>query len=133
MIDEYAPDEPDIASVLADVPRIERLLQGIAAEGRDTSYSEFLLMLGFRFSRPKMRALCRTLDEVDRRAHTAGQPELAVLVVREGDRLPGQGWWTGRRDYQGSWTGPDARAFLDSIQATTFAYWQAHRPRRNRP
>jgi hypothetical protein len=104
VIDEYAPDAVDVATVLADVPHIERLLQGIATEGRDTSYSEFLLMLGLRFSRPKMRALCKTLDEVDRRAKVAGQPELAVLVVRESDRLPGQGWWTGRRDYQGEWT-----------------------------
>ena len=130
MIDEYAPDEPDVATILTDVPHIERLLQGIAADGRDTSYSELLLMLGLRFSRPKMRALCRTLDEVDRRAHAAGQPELAVLVVRESDRLPGQGWWTGRRDYQGSWTGPEAREFLDGIQSATFAFWRAQK--RNR-
>lgn len=130
MIDEYAPDAVDVATILADVPHIERLLQGIAIEGRDTSYSEFLLMLGLRFSRPKMRALCKTLDEVDRRAKAGGQPELAVLVVRESDRLPGQGWWTGRRDYQGSWTGPDARAFLDSIQAQTFAYWRVRGSKR---
>ena len=130
MIDEYAPDALDVATILADVPHIERLLQGIAMEGRDTSYSEFLLMLGLRFSRPKMRALCKTLDEVDRRAKAAGQPELAVLVVRESDRLPGQGWWTGRRDYQGAWTGPAARAFLHSIQAETFAYWRARSPKR---
>ncbi len=130
MIDEYAPDALDVATILADVPHIERLLQGIAMEGRDTSYSEFLLMLGLRFSRPKMRALCKTLDEVDRRAKAAGQPELAVLVVRESDRLPGQGWWTGRRDYQGAWTGPAARAFLNSIKAETFAYWHARSPKR---
>lgn len=130
MIDEYAPEEVGVASILSDVAHIESLLQGVAAEGRDTSYSEFLLMLGLRFSRPKMRALCKTLDEVDRRAKASGQPELAVLVVRESDRLPGQGWWTGRRDYQGSWTGPDARAFLDSIQAQTFAYWRGRRPKR---
>ena len=130
MIDEYAPDALDVATTLADVLHIERLLQGIAMEGRDTSYSEFLLMLGLRFSRPKMRALCKTLDEVDRRAKAAGQPELAVLVVRESDRLPGQGWWTGRRDYQGAWTGPAARAFLNSIQAEAFAYWRARSSKR---
>jgi hypothetical protein len=130
MIDEYVPDTMDVAAILADVPHIARLLQGIATEGRDTSYSEFLLMLGLRFSRPKMRALCKTLDEVDRRANAAGQPELAVLVVRESDRLPGQGWWTGRRDYQGAWTGSEARAFLNSIQAETFAHWRARTSKR---
>jgi hypothetical protein len=39
-------------------------------------------------------------------------------------------WWTGRRDYQGAWTGPAARAFLNSIQAETFAYWRARSPKR---
>lgn len=131
MIDEFLDDGQNVAGALADVARIEKLLQIIAAERRDVSYSEMLLTLGFRFTRPKMRALCRTLDEVDRRAAAAGQPELAALVVRESDRLPGQGWWTGRRDYQGQWTGSDARAFLDRIQNTTFDYWQGRSPARN--
>ena len=124
MIDEYAPDEPDAATVLGDVARIEALLRDLAREGRAVSYSEMLLMLGFRFSRPKMRALCRTMDEVDRRAATRDEPELAALVVRESDRLPGQGWWIGRTDYHGSWTGQDARAFLTQIQQQTFDYWR---------
>ena len=124
MIDEFAPDEPDAKAVLADVVGIEKLLQRLAKKGRAVSYSEILLMLGFRFSRPKMRALCRTMDEVDRRAAARGEPELAALVVRESDKLPGQGWWIGRTDYKGQWTGPDARAFLDQIQQHTFDYWR---------
>ncbi len=124
MIDEFAPDEPDAKAVLTDVAGIEKLLQRLAKKGRAVSYSEILLMLGFRFSRPKMRALCRTMDEVDRRAAERGEPELAALVVRESDRLPGQGWWIGRTDYKGQWTGPDARAFLEGIQQQTFDYWR---------
>lgn len=124
MIDEFAPDEPDAKAVLTDVAGIEKLLQRLAKKGRAVSYSEILLMLGFRFSRPKMRALCRTMDEVDRRAAARGEPELAALVVRESDKLPGQGWWIGRTDYKGQWTGPDARAFLDQIQQHTFDYWR---------
>lgn len=124
MIDEFAPDEPDAKAVLADVAGIEKLLQRLAKKGRAVSYSEILLMLGFRFSRPKMRALCRTMDEGDRRAAARGEPELAALVVRESDKLPGQGWWIGRTDYQGQWTGPEARAFLDGIQQQTFTYWR---------
>src|SRR3546814_3609530 len=58
------------------------------------SYSELLGDLGFRFTRPKMRAVCKTLAEVDRLCAAGGQPDLAVLVVRESDRLPGQGWWS---------------------------------------
>lgn len=122
MIDEYL-DEPD-PQAIADVARIEAIVRDAARDGRSLSYSEFLLMLGLRFSRPKMRALCRTLDEVDRRAAAQGQPELAVLVVRESDRLPGQGWWTGRRDYDGEWTGPAARGHIDAVQARAFQYWR---------
>ncbi len=88
------------------------------------SYSEFLLALGFRFTRPKMRALCKTLAEVDRQASERGEPELAVLVVREGDGLPGQGWWTGRIDYDGLWTGAEATAFIRQLQARAFDFWQ---------
>ena len=89
---------------------VEVLLQSAAAAGHGFSYSGLLLALGLRFTRPRMRALCKLLDAIDDRAAAAGQPELAALVVREGDRLPGQGWWTGRRNHAGARTGPDAHA-----------------------
>lgn len=91
MIDEYALDDAPVNAAMFDVDQIETILQQSAAEGHALSYSELLLMLGYRFTRPKMRALCKVLDEVDRRGALRGEPELAVLVVREGDRLPGQG------------------------------------------
>jgi hypothetical protein len=126
MIDEYAfEDVATDTSPLYDVERIERMVQAAAREGRALSYSELLLTLGFRFTRPKMRAACQTLTEVDARAAAAGEPELAVLVVREGDGLPGQGWWNGRSDWQGLWTGPEAAAFIRQVQARAFRYWQA--------
>jgi hypothetical protein len=106
-----------------DTDLIERHLRLAAAEGRAFSYSELLLLLGMRFTRPKMRALCGVLDEIDRRGAAAGEPELAVLVVRESDRLPGQGWWIGRRDYAGAREGPAARAHVEAVQAAAFEYW----------
>jgi shikimate 5-dehydrogenase len=124
VIDEYLDDSPVDTSAIHDVGRIEGLVRDAARGGRALSYSELLGQLGFRFTRPKMRQVCRTLDEVDRRAAAAGEPELAVLVVRESDGLPGQGWWTGRTDYAGLWTGPEARAHIDAIQAKAFAYWK---------
>ncbi len=124
MIDEYAPDDVPINAAMFDVDQIETILQNSAADGHSVSYSELLLMLGYRFTRPKMRALCKVLDEVDRRGASRGEPELAVLVVREGDRLPGQGWWVGRDDYQGEWTGPRAAAFIAAIQSNAFSHWQ---------
>ena len=113
--------------VIADVDRVRGLLIAAAREGRGVSYSELLGQLGHRFTRPKMRALCKTLDAIDTHAMAAGEPELAVLVVREGDGLPGQGWWTAisaTRGYQGSWTGAEAMAFVRGLQDRAFGYWR---------
>jgi hypothetical protein len=115
----------DDLSALHDVARIKALLEQAARESRAVSYSELLLDLGFRFTRPKMRAICKTLDAVDRLNAAEGAPALAVLVVREGDGLPGQGWWTGRSDYQGEWTGTRAQAHVAKLQQQVFEYWAA--------
>jgi hypothetical protein len=130
MINEFLIDDdlPGKGAALFDVGRVEALVRAAAAKRTAMSYSELLLILGYRFTRPKMRALCKVLDEVDRRAAANGETELAALVVREGDGLPGQGWWVGRTDYQGEWTGPAARSFLDGIQAKAFAYWEGRLP-----
>ena len=125
MFDEFFDEDPvRPGASLFDVALVERLLQDAARDGKAVSYSELLLELGYRFSRPKMRALCKVLDEIDRRGAARGEPELAALVVREGDGLPGQGWWVGRRDYAGAWTGPEAQAFLSGIQRKTFTFWK---------
>ncbi|WP_448660365.1 ribose-phosphate pyrophosphokinase [Sphingomonas sp. CJ99] len=119
----FAPESA--ASVLADVPRIRAILIAAAREGRAVSYSEALGALGLRFTRPKMRALCRTLDAIDRDELAAGRPALAALVVRESDGLPGQGWWTGSdaRGYAGAWTGPEAATHVRALQEHAFDYW----------
>ena len=44
-----------------------------------------------------MRQLCKVLGIFDEDAAARGEPELAVLVVRQSDGLPGQGWWVERR------------------------------------
>ena len=120
---KVAAFEEDVAAI-HDVERIEALLRAYAADGEAVSYSALLNALGLRFSRPKMRSLCRTLDEIDQRARAAGQPALAVLVVRESDGLPGQGWWTGRTRYSGLWEGPEAKAYVAKIQRRAFRYWR---------
>ncbi len=111
-----------------DLDDIEQMMQGAARQGVALTYAQALMALGFSFSRPKMRALCRVLDSVDARARGRGEPELAVLVVRQSDGLPGQGWWTVRDDgYSGPWEGPEAMAHVTKLQKAAFAYW------RNRP
>lgn len=120
------PEEPTAYwQRLFDLDQIEAILQASAAEARPISYSETLGQLGMNFSRPKMRALCAALGEVDRRAAAKGQPELAVLVVRASDLLPGQGWWVEKdtRDYKGPWEGPRAEKYIKGIQRKAYDYW----------
>ena len=117
--------EPERPDAIADVDCVRALLMDAARGGRAISYSELLQALGHRFTRPKMRALCRTLDAIDTAGAAAGEPGLAVLVVRESDRLPGQGWWIGaaeRLGYAEPWTGPRAVALVRAEQARTFAF-----------
>lgn len=112
---------------LYDIDELEALMQGTARAGVSISYSEALDNLGYVFSRPKMRALCVALGEVDRRAAKRGEPELAVLVVRASDKIPGAGWWTEKdtRSYKGPWEGPKAEKYIRAIQQKTFDYWKS--------
>jgi hypothetical protein len=114
-------------TAIADVPRVRGLLIAAARDGHALSYSGLLARLGLRFTRPKMRALCRTLDRIDAEAELAGEPELAVLVVRESDGLPGQGWWTGHAaatGYPGAWEGPGALREVRRLQDAAFRHWR---------
>ncbi len=123
------PEDPTPAwARLFDVKQIESLLQASARDGRAISYAETLNCLGMEFSRPKMRALCHTLAEVDRLCAFDGEPDLAVLVVRESDRLPGQGWWVGGTalllGYDGPWEGAAAARFIREQQQAVFDFWE---------
>ena len=103
---------------------VEALLQASAQAAEAMSYSEALNRLGMAFTCPKMRALCVMLDEIDRRAAAAGEPELAVLVIRESDRLPGQGWWIGRHDFDGRRTDKQAHDYVARLQKSAFDFWR---------
>jgi len=112
---------------LHDPDEVRAHLIAAAAAGHALSYSELLEHLGYGFSRPKMRQLCKTLGAVDEEAAARGEPELAVLVVRQSDGLPGQGWWVGggasAHGYEGPWEGPKAARFIRKLQQKTFDYW----------
>jgi len=114
---------------LADQDEVRAHLVAAAKAGVALSYGELLEHLGYRFTRPKMRALCAMLGDIDRAAAARGEPALAVLVVRQSDGIPGQGWWVagGARDrgYDGPWEGPEAARFIRAVQAQTFAFWQS--------
>ena len=112
---------------LGDATEVRAHLVAAATAGHALSYSELLEHLGYGFSRPNMRALCKTLGAVDEEAASRGEPELAVLVVRQADGLPGQGWWVagGARahGYEGPWEGPKAANFISQLQQKTFDFW----------
>ena len=118
-------ENPAARKALMDVDAIEALLRDAARQGVTYSYSELMLLLGIRFTRPKMRSLCKVLDAIDLRGNAQGEPELACLVVREGDNLPGQGWWVGRTDFVGEYESHAARKYLKDIQSSAFAYWKS--------
>jgi hypothetical protein len=112
---------------LSDPDEVRAHLVAAAAAGHALTYSELLEHLGYGFSRPKMRALCKTLGVIDEEEERMGRPELAVLVVRQSDGLPGQGWWidvAGKaRRYNGPWTGARAAKFIRDLQQRAFDFW----------
>ena len=115
------------AGLLADPGEVRRLLIESAAAGEAITYSELLNALGHAFTRPKMRALCKVLSVVDDEAAERGEPELAVLVVRQSDGLPGQGWWISGaivHGHDGLWTGPEAAELVARLQRRAFDYWR---------
>ena len=117
----------DSAGLLADPAEVRAILVASAKAGEAISYSEVLGLLGHHFTRPKMRALCRVLSFVDDEAEERGEPELAVLVVRQSDGLPGQGWWVGgakKHAYKGLWEGPQAAKLIRKLHRQAFDYWR---------
>jgi hypothetical protein len=115
------------AGQLAEPQEVRAILVAAAKGGEAISYSDVLALLGHHFSRPKMRQLCKVLGCVDQDAARRGEPELAVLVVRQSDGLPGQGWWIeGARahGYDGLWEGPTAQKLIGRLHAAAFDYWR---------
>lgn len=114
------------AGPLANAGEVRAILIASAKAGLPISYSEMLGLLGHRFTRPKMRALCAVLAIVDDDTRDRGEPELAVLVVRASDGLPGQGWWVGgakAHDHQGVWEGPGAARLIARLHRQAFDFW----------
>lgn len=114
---------------LAEPEEVRAHLIAAARAGTPVTYSDLLEHLGYSFSRPKMRQLCALLGTIDELGAARGEPELAVLVVRQSDGIPGQGWWVAggarSRGYEGPWEGPEAKRFIDKVQAETFAFWRS--------
>jgi hypothetical protein len=118
-------------SGLVDIDRLEALLIEAARERRSLTYAEVLASFKIRITPRRVYALCRDLGEVCARNRTRGEPELAVLVVRKSDRLPGEGFFhSAWRDsvYDGPATGPEARAYIRDETEKVFAFWAGRPP-----
>ena len=118
-------------SRLVEIAELETLLIGAARARRSLTYAEVLAHFGIRITPRRVFALCRDLGAVCERNRARGEPELAVLVVRKADRLPGEGFFHGLwRDgaYDGPATGPAAQAFIRRETEAVFAYWRGDSP-----
>ena len=82
---------------------LEALLVLKAGNGESISYGEVFRWFGHPFQRFQVGQLSAALSEVDGRQRALGRPELASLVVRASDGLPGQGWWLSLP--HGAWNG----------------------------
>lgn len=102
------------------MPRLKAILEQAARQRQPLTYGETLSALGQSFDLPRMRALSRMLLAIDATESREGRPGLAVLVVRQSDRLPGQGWWLSQPAYEGRWTGDEAHAHVRDQQARAF-------------
>lgn len=114
---------------LFPIDELEALLILKAGNGAAISYGEVFQWFGHPFQRFQVGQLCAALEEVDSRQRGAGRPELASLVVRASDGIPGQGWWLskGHDAWDGPFVGPEAAAFVRRHQQRCFAYWSADR------
>jgi hypothetical protein len=111
---------------LVDVAALEALLIGAARARKSITYAGVLAHFGIRITPRRVYALCRDLSEVSARNRARGEPELAVLVVRKADGLPGEGFFHGYwRDgvYDGPSTGAAAEAFIRAETLRVFGFF----------
>jgi hypothetical protein len=110
---------------MVDLDRLERILIRTALERRPITYGQLLDLFERKLTRITVSALCRDLGRIEERRAGAGWPDLACLVVRKSDGLPGEGYFDSlRREgaYAGPSTGEPAEAFIRARQQRAFAW-----------
>lgn len=123
------PDGRAERQAMFNPAEIRALLIEAARARSALTYGALLNLLGHTFTRPLMRHLCKVLDRIDEDGRAGSEPGLAVLVVRQSDGLPGQGWFVSRTgvydDLPLEWEGAGARRYTEARQADAFAYWES--------
>ncbi len=105
---------------MVDLDRLERVLIQAACEARPVTYGQMLAFFGWKVTPVTVGALCRDLGRIEARRGSEGWPDLACLVVRKSDGLPGEGYFTSIRAaglYAGPSVGPAAERFVKARQA----------------
>lgn len=110
---------------MVDLELLEHRLHEAALAGEPVTYGALLAFFERRVTPINVRALCRDIGHVTSRIEAADGPDLACLVVRASDGLPGAGYFKSLRDsgrYAGADTGPEAEAFVARAQASAQLY-----------
>lgn len=109
---------------MVDLDRLERVLVAAAREGRPVTYGQLLAYFERRVTRITVGALCRDLARVERRREGQGWPDLACLVVRRSDGLPGEGYFASLRA-EGAYDGPVEGASAETLVRERQAFARA--------
>jgi hypothetical protein len=110
---------------VVDLDRLERVLIQAALERRPVTYGQVLGYFGWKVTRVTVSALCRDLGRIEARHREEGWPDLACLVVRKSDGLPGEGYFGSLRAeaaYAGPSVGPAAATLIKARQALAHAW-----------
>lgn len=111
---------------MVDLERLQRVLVEAARGRRPVTYGQLLAFFERKVTRITVAALCRDLGAVCRRVEADGAPDLACLVVRKSDGLPGEGWFAAERrssGYDGASLGPEAVRHVRRRQEQAFDYF----------
>ena len=118
---------------MVDLDRLERVLIQAARERRPVTYGQLLAYFGWKVTQVTVGALCRDLGRVDARHRGEDWPDLACLVVRKSDGMPGEGYFASLRAegaYDGPSVGPAAASLVEARQARAHG-WATGRDRRD--
>lgn len=110
---------------MVDLDRLERVLIQAARERQPVTYGQLLAYFGWKVTRITVAALCRDLGRIEERRQGEGWPDLACLVVRRSDGLPGEGYFADlRREnrYAGPSIGEAAETFVRARQERAFRW-----------
>ena len=110
---------------MIDLTALENVLLSAAHRRKSLTYGEVLRHFERRTTPILVAALCRDLGRLAEKRADEGAPDLACLVVRKSDGLPGEGYFRDLRDADGHRVpaeGPRAAAYVREQQERAFAY-----------